>query len=286
MAVLSIITPVYNGAKFISRCYNNLLDQTYTDWEWIVVDDGSNDGTADVVKNISDSRVRLVSYRTNKGRGFARARALNECEGDWMVIWDVDDLHFPKRLELINAAKVSGYKFFCSYAVLCTNELDIKGIRGFVPATNGLPKTFVHPTMACSLDIAKKIGYDASIRTGEDAKIIWLLSANYSGLWCECALTIYQEDREINLLKAIDSNLGHLKLLSKIFRNKDFWLNTKDYVYLCCNYVTKLALLNLLKIKPDLYMKSIDKRSCGEVDPLYSLSVEQLSYIKSMKSYL
>lgn len=283
MSVLSVITPVYNGANFVGRCYFSLLNQTHKDWEWIVVDDGSSDGTADEVKKISDPRVRLISYPTNMGRGFARTRGLAECRGDWMVVWDVDDFHFPERLERIDVARVSGYEFFCSYAVVCTNNLDIKGIRGFGPESLGLPKTFVHPTMACRLDIAKKIGYDATVRTGEDAELLWVLPGNYSGLWCESALSVYQEDREVNLQKSIDSNLGHLKLLRKIFRNMDLRLKTKDYVYLNCKYLVKLALLNLLKLKPDLYLKSVARRSYGEVDPLYSLSDDQLAYIQNIK---
>lgn len=283
MSVLSVITPVYNGADFIDRCYSSLLNQTHSDWEWIVVDDGSTDGTANEVKKISDSRVHLVSYPSNMGRGYARTQGLAKCQGDWMVVWDVDDFHFPERLERIEVARSSGYEFFCSYAVVCTNDLNIKGIRGFSPAACGLPKTFVHPTMACRLDIAKKIGYDATVRTGEDAEILWMLPTHYFGLWYEGALTVYQEDREVNLLKAIDSNLGHLRLLMKLFRSKDLRLNTKDYIYLCSKYLMKLALLNFLKIKPNLYMKSVDRRSYGDVAPLYSLSDEQIAYINTIK---
>lgn len=283
MPAFSVITPIYNGANFVSRCYKNLLDQTYKNWEWIVVDDGSTDGTADELKKISDPRVRLASYPNNMGRGYARARALAECQGDWIVVWDVDDFYFPERLERIDAARVSGYDFFCSYAVVCTNDMYIKGIRGFSPATHGLPKSFIHHTLACRLDIAKKIGYDVAVRTGEDAEILWMLPGNYSGLWCESALTIYQEDREVNLQKSIDSNLGHLRLLKKLFGSKGLRLTTSEYVYLFSKYSFKLALLHLLKLKPELYLKSVASRSYGEVDPLYCLSGEQLAYIQSIK---
>jgi glycosyltransferase involved in cell wall biosynthesis len=284
MPALSVITPIYNGASFVSRCYNNLLDQTFKNWEWIIVDDGSTDGTVNEVKKITDPRVRLVSYPTNMGRGFARSRALAECQGDWMVVWDVDDLNFPERLEQIDAARIQGYDFFCSYTVVCTNQLDIKGVRGFFLSSHGLPNTFVYATMACRLDIAKKIGYDATVRTGEDAEIVWVLPANYSGMWCKNALYVYQEDREVNLQKSIDSNMGHLRLLRKLFRNKSLRLTTSEYVYLCCKYSIKLALLHLLKLKPELYLKSVASRSYGEVDPLYSLSGEQIAYIQSIKN--
>ncbi len=284
MPTLSVITPVYNGEKYLYRCYQNLLNQTFNDWEWVVVNDGSTDGTVDEVKKISDPRLRLVTYPNNMGRGYARSRALEECKGNWIVIWDVDDLHFPERLEQINAVRKLGYDFFCSYAVVCTNDLKIKGIRGFSSTSHGLPKIFVHPTMACQLDIAIKIGYDATVRTGEDAEILWMLPGNYSGFWCESALTIYQEDREINLQKAIDSNMGHLRLLRKLFKNKSLQLTTTEYIYQCCKYSIKLTLMHLLKLKPDLYLKSVASRSYGEVYPRYCLTDKQLSYINSIKT--
>lgn len=283
MPSLSVITPIYNGETFISRCYNNLLTQTHDDWEWVVVDDGSIDATVNEVRKIADPRVRLVTYQKNMGRGYARSRALEECRGEWMVIWDVDDLHFPDRLKRINSARQSGYEFFCSYAVVCTNELEVKGIRGFYPSSHGFPKTFVHPTMACRLDIAKKIGYDATVRTGEDAEILWVLPGNYSGLWCEDAMTIYQEDREVNLQKAIDCNIGHLRLLRKLFGNKSLRLTLGEYMYLCCKYGIKLALLHILKLRPELYLESVSHRSYGEVQSHYSLSDAQYAFIDKTK---
>ena len=60
---LSVITPVYNGADFVERCYENLLKQSFTNWEWVIVDDGSTDGTAQIVQGIKDPRVRLFSYK-------------------------------------------------------------------------------------------------------------------------------------------------------------------------------------------------------------------------------
>lgn len=58
--VFSVVTPVYNGAPFIDRCYAVLVEQTFTDWEWVVVDDGSEDETRALVERIDDPRVKLL----------------------------------------------------------------------------------------------------------------------------------------------------------------------------------------------------------------------------------
>ena len=66
--VFSVITPVFNGTRFVHRCYSTLKAQTFHDWEWVVVDDGSTDGTANAVREIDDSRIKLISYSPNRGQ--------------------------------------------------------------------------------------------------------------------------------------------------------------------------------------------------------------------------
>ncbi len=280
--ILSIITPVYNGEKFIRRCYNNLLLQTFQEWEWVVVNDGSTDKTLSLVKAIADDRINLSSYDSNKGRGFARTQALSRASGEWIVVWDMDDMYFPDRLTEINKARLAGYDFFCSYAVVANNNLNIKGIRGFSAPANGLPRGFVHPTIACRAELARKIGYCPNIRTGEDAKMKWILSMKYRGLWFKDALTIYQEDREINLRKAIDCNLGHYLQLQEMFRN-GLITGFKNRQRLHIKYLCKLAFLNLLRVYPPLYMKLVPLRDYGATKPGWTLSEERVNFIKKMR---
>ena len=281
-SILSVTTPVYNGVDFIARCYNNLLLQTFKDWEWVIVDDGSTDGTAEMVKMISDDRISMFSYESNKGRGYARTKAVAQSRGDWVVIWDVDDLHFPDRLEEINKARLDGYDFFCSYAVVVDEELNIKGVRGFSNPANGLPRFFVHPTMACRTEIAREIGYKANIRTGEDAKIILTLSSKYRGLWFDNALTIYSEDREVNLKKAIYSNLGQLLQLKEMFRDGTIdGFRNRSLLYI--KYFCKFVILNFMRLYPSLYLRTVPLRDYGETRRGWTLSKEQLNSVKNLK---
>ena len=280
--ILSVITPVYNGEQFIKRCYHNLLHQTFTDWEWIVVNDGSTDGTVKAVKIISDNRIRLFSYKPNKGRGFARSKALNESRGEWIVVWDVDDICFPDRLEVINKARIENYDFFCSYTVVIDNDINIKGIRGFSNVSNGLPRGFVHHTMACRTGIVKEIGYKSNIRTGEDAKILWVLPLKYRGFWFDDVLTIYQEDREVNLWKAIDCNLGHLSQLKELF-NEGIVSGVKNYSLIYIRYFFKLFILNIMRIYPPCYLKLVNFRNFGETKIGWNLSKSRINFIRSLK---
>ncbi len=94
---ISIIIPAYNRAYCIGETLRNLLAQTFTDFEVIVVDDGSTDHTAEVVRSFTD-RVRLV-MQSNRGVSAARNTGVRQARGRWIAFQDSDDLWHPKKLE-------------------------------------------------------------------------------------------------------------------------------------------------------------------------------------------
>lgn len=100
---VSIITAAYNAAPFIERTIASVLDQDWTDFEWIVVDDGSSDRTPDRVAAVQDERVRLIR-RPNGGPSAARNTGLAEARGQLVALLDHDDVWFPQRLSLLVAA--------------------------------------------------------------------------------------------------------------------------------------------------------------------------------------
>jgi len=281
-SMLTVITPVYNGADFVERCYNNLLAQTFTDWEWVVVDDGSTDDTAKHVRMIDDDRVRLISYTPNKGRGHARNLAVNESRGEWVVIWDVDDLNFPERLKTIENARLQNYDFFCSYAVVVDNSMQIKGTRGFHEPSGCLPRGFVHPTLAMKKEVAQNIKYKVTKGVGgpaEDAKILWTLPIKYRGLWFEDALVIYQEEKNANLKKAIYTNIAHLQTLKELKR-KGLIKSGNKYYFSLVKYFIKIFILVIIQVRPKLYWKFIKFRDYGKLKKGWVLSPEKINFIK------
>lgn len=94
---VSVIIPTYNREKFIGAAVKSVLDQTFKDFEIIVVDDGSTDGTADVVKEFSSEKIRYI-YQPNQGRSRARNHALELAKGRYLAFLDSDDLYLPEKL--------------------------------------------------------------------------------------------------------------------------------------------------------------------------------------------
>lgn len=111
--LVSIIMPSYNTERFISETIESVLNQSYSDWELIIVDDCSTDNTDDVVgKYLADERIRYIKNDTNSGAAVSRNRALREAKGKWIAFLDSDDVWLPEKLEKQIAFMVTnGYHF-------------------------------------------------------------------------------------------------------------------------------------------------------------------------------
>ncbi|GAA6765888.1 glycosyltransferase family 2 protein [Flavobacterium johnsoniae] len=99
--LVSILTPTYNTEKFIRATIESVKNQTYQNWEMILVDDGSTDKTTFVIEEFSknDTRIKLFKLPENRGNGFARNAALEKAGGKYIAYLDADDLWFPEKLE-------------------------------------------------------------------------------------------------------------------------------------------------------------------------------------------
>ncbi len=96
---VSVVIPTYNMRIFVGEAINSVLRQTYQDFEIVVVDDGSTDGTRELVSHFqSDKRVRYV-YQDNRGLAGARNRGIRESHGQTIAFLDADDLWLPAKLE-------------------------------------------------------------------------------------------------------------------------------------------------------------------------------------------
>ncbi|WP_018667790.1 glycosyltransferase family 2 protein [Bacteroides gallinarum] len=98
--LVSIITPVYNGAKYVRATIESVLRQTYTDWEMIIVDDGSKDDSVHIVSEYVKRDKRIILLRqANGGSASARNNGIRNARGQYIALLDADDLWEPSFLE-------------------------------------------------------------------------------------------------------------------------------------------------------------------------------------------
>lgn len=98
MPLISIIIPVYNGEKTIQETIESVLQQTFKDFEILLINDGSHDSTLEVINNIKEERLRVFSY-SNAGVSTSRNRGLDLAKGEFIAFLDADDLWTPDKLE-------------------------------------------------------------------------------------------------------------------------------------------------------------------------------------------
>ena len=111
--MVSILMPSYNTGKYITESIQSVQNQTYPNWELLIVDDCSTDNTDEVVRPfLVDTRIKYFKNEKNSGAAISRNRALKEAKGEWIAFLDSDDLWEPNKLETqIRFMKTNGYAF-------------------------------------------------------------------------------------------------------------------------------------------------------------------------------
>lgn len=112
--LVSIIMPAYNCVDYISESIESVQNQSYRNWELIVADDNSTDGTVDAVRSVTadDNRIHLLETDINLGPAAARNRAINAAQGDYIAFLDSDDIWYPDKLSRqISFMEQMGYDF-------------------------------------------------------------------------------------------------------------------------------------------------------------------------------
>lgn len=131
---VSVITPCYNGAEYIGETIESVLSQTYSLWEMLIVDDGSEDDSAEVIKKYCDmdGRIQYI-YQKNAGSAAARNNAIRRAEGQYIALLDADDIWMPEFLEkqIAFMKKKGAVCVCCSYGGINGNS---EKILGFVKA--------------------------------------------------------------------------------------------------------------------------------------------------------
>jgi glycosyltransferase involved in cell wall biosynthesis len=132
--MISVVMATHNRAATITRAVTSVLRQTTSDWELIIVDDGSTDETQDVLRRLAEPRIRIVTHAQNRGVCAAKNTGLDHIFGEWFTTLDSDDEMVPDALEAMQeCARRTG-----ATAVTC-NCLDFATgkFTGSGPATDG-----------------------------------------------------------------------------------------------------------------------------------------------------
>lgn len=97
---VTVLMPLYNGEKYVKKAIDSILNQTYKNFELLLIDDCSTDGTMEIVNRIVDDRIRIIHNKQNCGIAYSRNVGLDNALGDYIALMDDDDISVQNRLEL------------------------------------------------------------------------------------------------------------------------------------------------------------------------------------------
>jgi glycosyltransferase involved in cell wall biosynthesis len=187
----TIILPTYNRAHLISTAIESVIAQSVTDWELIVIDDGSTDNTKDVVFSFHDSRI-MYGHQENKGRSIARNAGLQNARGTWICFLDSDDWYLEDHLEAFSKAMKEHpqAEMFKTGVTFQKEDGSILSESNFYSSNEGqIP--FILSNYACVLDLcihhtlAKSSGFP-DVNSWEDKA--YMISILYRAPWIQIEL--------------------------------------------------------------------------------------------------
>lgn len=195
MPEVSVLMTVYDDRETIGLAIESILSQTYQNLEVVIVDDGSSDGTAELVASYDDSRIRLVRLSSNQGRGSARLRAIAESSCDLLCWQDADDWSLPTRIEVQRRLLLED-PFLDAIATAAYLEYRWRkqGPLRYVlspRARSNYGHDIVHPTLMfrkrCLLYASP-----AKAKSSEDRDFMSGLARRGRVRWCEAPLYVYR----------------------------------------------------------------------------------------------
>ncbi|MDB5228750.1 MAG: putative glycosyl transferase [Bacteroidota bacterium] len=190
MASISVLMPAYNSEKYIGEAINSLLSQTFSDFELIIINDGSKDNTHQVISDFQDSRIKYFQNTENSGLIFTRNKLIQLAACDYIAFLDSDDLAEPKRLEIeFKALKSNANLAFVSSSFHAINENSeiIKSDWKYNLSPVELPVHFLfyNPIATSSVMIRKSFLPEKIFREGypvcEDYDLWTRIIQNYDG---------------------------------------------------------------------------------------------------------
>lgn len=183
-ALVSVIIPTYNHARFLGRALQSVLDQTYPHWEAIVVDNHSQDDTEAVMAGFPDTRIKLLKIHNQGVIAASRNLGIRHAKGEWIAFLDSDDCWYPAKLERCLARLREGYDLVCHAERWVGEGQDRAVTYGPESRASYEALLFDRNCISTSATVVRKTHLDSIGGFGEDAEIV---TAEDYDLWLRLA---------------------------------------------------------------------------------------------------
>lgn len=261
----SVVIPLYNKVNFIQDCLDSVLQQTYENFEIIIVNDGSTDGSEEIVKRNKDSRIRFFSQE-NKGVSEARNKGIHEAKGEYIALLDADDYWFPHHLESLHELIIlfpNAGLYGDRYEIKIQNKsIRLAQIPNYIKnkpvlINDYFAESLADPilwTSACAFkkSIFNNIGpFDKKLRTAQDLDFFVRGALKFSVAFYPKVGMRYIKDSENNLAKS-KFNTDRVYFISKYKTEEKENSSLKNYLD-----INRFALVIRCKLDGDPLWKKV-----------------------------
>lgn len=236
--MFSVIIPVYNGEKFIDKAIESVFAQTVTDWELVIVNDGSSDNTLAVLEKYRDNeKIKIVSQK-NAGVSVARNTGVENSKGDYIAFLDADDIwhenhlevakeladKYPDagligtftRVELVNHGVISECEFFRDK----TDEVYLEDFFAEYHRDKSAKMFTVITTVVSREAFDKAGGFPKGCKIGEDLELSLVIAAYYPVVLSPLATATYKkENSTATKTKSFDADWGFFEKVENIYKD-------------------------------------------------------------------
>lgn len=232
MTRISVIVPVYNVEKYLSRCINSILTQTFSDFELLLINDGSTDNSGEIcdIYAQKDKRIK-VFHKRNEGVSAARNFGIENAIGEWIIFMDSDDYFSRNAFNLL--LKTALYH---KTSISTANFWIEQGENRWIFCRHGIEKAFKHSYIRLyfglinfragstlySHQILKDHNFDTALSRYEDAKHIYGIIRNKKIAYTPTCVMTYSLDKKDGLSHKV-KDISKDFIFNMDFSNKTFW---------------------------------------------------------------
>jgi glycosyltransferase involved in cell wall biosynthesis len=227
--LISVLMPVYNAELFLTDTIESVLNQTFKNFEFIIIDDGSTDRSIDIIRSYSDHRIKLFQNKKNIGTTATLCKGIDLCQAEYIARLDHDDICYPSRLERqyeFIRLNPDGAMYSC-WAKEVTKDRVLIRTDLHDPAHYYFNLTFTcwiyHSTMVYRKDAVLLVGKYTATYT-EDFELIWQILRRYK-IYHQPEVLLEYRHTDQSLWQCIRKEECKIDFLSQVRRNILFYMN-------------------------------------------------------------
>jgi glycosyltransferase involved in cell wall biosynthesis len=252
---VTILMPVYNAETYLRESIDSMLAQTFRDFEFLIIDDGSNDRSVEIILSYTDPRIRLEKNISNLGISATLNKGIELATAEFIARMDADDISYPSRLQLQYDYMVShpDVALLSAWARVVDEDGRVIRQERFSPAYYYYNMNFTcwiyHPTVMFRKSVVKQLGY--SVPFAEDFELFWQLMREYKFYNLPEFLLDYRVTGQ-SLHQVVKKNEYEEAQYNQVKRNIAYFIGSDvsiPHEYLQCFRLDFIPLLEKNKVK-------------------------------------